>query len=215
MNDPFVKFKGGFRVGWFSGSYPFATLVVSSDKLRLIIQAFFFTSSSETYEFSPDQIVSIEQFRVIPLFFQGLRLRHVVTSYPQNLIFFSLSNPQKIYSEIVRVGFRPSASPALILPNRGIPFRWSFIVLFLIFWNFPYFLSYVMKMNNKVAGAIVTLELLVVCLVAALAPRSPFIQNVLLRPGRNIKEVSLFLKFLSYLTGFLFCLGAILVLFTS
>jgi tellurite resistance protein TehA-like permease len=209
MNNPSVKFTGGFRVGWFTGTFPFATLVVASDKISLSVRPFFFTAL-EIYEFSPEQVVSIEPYG----FMQGLRIRHVVPSYPRNIIFGPFS-PHKVYSEIVRVGFRPTASPALLLANRGMPFRLTFIVLFLILWNFPYFLSRVISMSDKTGGLIVTLEFLVVCLVSALALRSSFIQSVMLRPGRNIKEVSLFLKFLSPLAGFLFLMGMLLTFFSG
>jgi hypothetical protein len=58
MEQLLTQYQGGFRVGWLTGSHPFAKLEASPEKLTLSISPFFFVPDREIYEFTQKQVVA-------------------------------------------------------------------------------------------------------------------------------------------------------------
>lgn len=198
-----VSVTGGFRVGWFTGSTPFATLTASPRRLVLGIRPFFFVKP-EVYEFDPGQVVDLEPHTIVPFFIRELRIRHTVFDYPKSLVFCPLRDAREVAAEVRRVGFIPSASPMQMPKRDGIPLRWQPLVALAVIWNLLGVWDGALRSPLYKPGSLMLLALLMVCVGSALLPRSQFLQRIFLKPGRSVKEVGPVLPFLAYLTGFLF-----------
>jgi hypothetical protein len=92
-----LKYTGGAR---FSNSllsnatWPLAKLIIQDDKLLLNI------TFVGKYEFTKDDIITIEKYVKIPFIAWGIKINHNVATYPETLIFWSMRNPQNIINQI-------------------------------------------------------------------------------------------------------------------
>jgi hypothetical protein len=92
-----IKFRGGAQIGLVRTSWPFVTLTVSKDKLILNAPL------AGKYTFEPKDIVSIEP--VAALMTRGLKIRHRVRGYKENVEFLTFQNPQSVIDQIKAIGF--------------------------------------------------------------------------------------------------------------
>jgi hypothetical protein len=97
MQKPF-SIVGGARIGWTGFSWPLARLSATSNEL--VIKVLF-----DAYTFAPGDVVAIDRHKGI--FSRGIRIRHQVTAYPENIIFWS--NPEKAFGSIRDSGFVAAA----------------------------------------------------------------------------------------------------------
>jgi len=72
---------------------------------RLVVSVFL----SGKYEFSPQEVVAIERYTMIPIMGWGVRIVHSRSDYPQNFIFWNLAGPEPVLRGIREAGFSPSA----------------------------------------------------------------------------------------------------------
>ena len=102
-----LKFRGGAQIGRIRTSWPFVTLTVRRD--QLVLKA----PLAGNYSFGPKDIVSIEP--IAALLARGLRIRHRVDAYKENVEFLTFGDPRRILEEIKKIGFpvtdRPTSIP--------------------------------------------------------------------------------------------------------
>jgi hypothetical protein len=202
VNEPFEA-TGGARVGWTNATWPLAKLTATSNSLRVAIRIL------GDYSFTPDTVVSITRYTMIPVLGWGIQIQHSVPEYPARFIFWCLGSPDTLLAGIRDAGFQPQA-PASAIPLRtGMAFRWQAVVIAILVWNGLFLLD--MSSGRRPVPIPGPLSLLALGLVfaAGLATlRVPSIQRLILKPDRSVGEIRPILNLLLVISGFM------LVIFT-
>ena len=200
---PEVSFTGGSLIGWVNASWPLAKLSSSSTYLKLV--------SLGTYEFTPQQVVSLENYWSIPFFANGIRINHNRADYPAKMIFWCIGSRSKVFSRIKESGFSPAGQP--IVRPSGFPIRWPVVIGIVAVWNLLFLAdgSFTFPRTNM-PGKYSVLALLLVFGLSSAVRVSKRFQLLVLRPGHDVGEIASFLMLLQIVTGLLICiLGAMLV----
>jgi len=187
-----ISFTGGARVGWLNASWPFAKLKIAASKLTI--------SSLGRYDFSPEQVVTIERYGSIPILASGIRIKHNRIDYPKNIVFWCVGNRNRVLSSIEQRGFVPKGQP--VLRVSGFPIRWPIVVALVVVWNVLILLDLSLNDGPQKGiglGGLVAM-LLALGFSTALKKSSP-IQEMVLRTGHQIGEIKYFLTFLQILLG--------------
>lgn len=131
-----LKLTGGARIGMANATFPFATLSVNHNRLDLN------ASLLGNLSFSPNDVVSIEPYTFLPLIGQGIKIKHKVSSYHQNVIFWSFKNPNWIVEQINETGFLSTDNTIQLTVSDeqlqikqvqgGFPVKFQFIVFFMV-----------------------------------------------------------------------------------
>lgn len=204
--QPSFKRTGGARIGWVSASWPLAQLCATQDKLTVK------ASLLGTYTFTPQQVSAVERYVMIPVLAWGVRVRHTVPEYPQQIVFSSLGSPDGVLGGIRDAGFVPVGSSSGIPVHRGIPARWSAIFAAIIVWNVLFMLPFAGRGSADSAPNWLVLVPLIAAFGFSIGTlRSPRLQHLILKPGRNVGEIRHFLSLLACVTGLLLVVFAILV----
>jgi hypothetical protein len=204
--QPVFKVTGGAQIGWVNASWPFAQLSAAPDDLTIRSRLL------GNYAFTPEQVLAIERYMLIPVFAWGVRIRHCVAEYPQRIIFWCIGSPDKALQGIRMSGFLPSAPSFAVPARRGIAMRWTSVIGVIVGWNALFLLMSAVPKNAKSAGAglgLVPLALLFG--LSLLAPKSPALQRLILKPGRNIGELRPLLRLLTFISGLLLIVFSILI----
>ena len=191
-------------MGWVNASWPFAKLTSSSDLLAI--------TSLGRYEFTPEQVVSIEPYGSIPLLFSGIRVRHNRIDYPENVIFWCAGNRDRVLAQIEESGFEPKGQATATRPC-GFAIRWSVVVAFVVLWNLLFMLNGPFgRGQTREPGPLVFVALLLVLGFTTAVQLSVPLQRAVLREGHHIGEIKAFLLLLQMVTGLLSIgFGAILL----
>lgn len=201
-----ISITGGARIGWVNATWPLARLVASATRLRLI-------SVLGTYDFLPRDVVSLERYGSIPFFASGVRIAHAHSDYPSKIIFWYLGNPETLIEQIRGVGFLPAAPPSSETKWRGIPVRWTAILLFILIWNGLFLLDGAVRHSFVSQPGLFTLiPLLLAFLVCWGTKTSPRLQKMILRDGRSVNEIKAHLSLIQTVSGILLGIFAVLVL---
>ena len=104
------KERGGGWIGFkFQGTWPFATIELYSNKLRLKI-------AWTEVEIMLSEITSVKRIFIFPVLADGVIIKHKNRNYPSFLIFWSLLRAGKIKKEIseavLHFELRNSPTPA-------------------------------------------------------------------------------------------------------
>lgn len=94
MTELELKFTGGMRAGIWNYTFPFITIVVSSNSIQFKVLGFV------KYSFRPEQVIRFEVRK------GGLQIFHNIKEYPTFIIFWG--SGQKVFDAINKVGFHPS-----------------------------------------------------------------------------------------------------------
>jgi len=190
---------GGARIGWLRFSFPSTSLRVQKNQLVLKI------AFVGTYSFSPEQVVAIEEDTFIPFCAWGIRIRHNITTYPKYIAFKYLGGPQCLIRSIREAGFEPKATPDSIPADRGVPVRWGTLIGLVIFWNALSYLDH--RLFCESIRGILGLVGVFLLFIGSFAVRwSPFLQRIILKPGRSCDEIKAWLSLFALCSGILFVL---------
>ncbi len=203
-----MKHTGGIRIGWFHASWPFATL--SCDAKEMNIKVLF----SEEYRFSPNQVIGLEKVGSIPFLSQGVKIRHIVSEYPENIIFYwGGGDADKLIKDIHGLGFRPEATAAAAPVRDGIPVKWIVLVMLIAIWNVLFLVDRFRpsKINHNGLGLYSLLALVIVFGLSMATRFSKKVQTIILKPGRSVGEITHILSLFMLITAFMaIILGMIL-----
>ncbi|MFZ6655302.1 hypothetical protein [Undibacterium sp. TJN19] len=187
-------FTGGAHIGWMNASWPFARLNISSKRLLL--------NSFGRYEFSPEQIVSLEPYGVIPVLMSGIRIHHCHPQYPERMIFWCIGNRDKTLMRIAQSGFLPAhkvrAKPA------GLAIRWEISTAVFLLWAAMFFLDtqfHISRGGEDGPGLLRLISLLAVFAFSTAARTSGSVQERILNPGHQYGEIKPQLRFLQWTSG--------------
>jgi len=203
-----INVTGGARIGFVNASWPLAKLVTSPLGLRLACVL-------DTYDFVPGDVVSLERYGSIPLFFNGVRIVHARLDYPSKIIFWCFGSPDELISRIRAAGFMPTAKAGSEIQSRGIPFRWGAILAFILIWNGLFLLINAARhgsMNKP--GVIALAPLLFAFLIGWGTKRSVKLQKIILKDARSVNEIKSFLSLIQTVSALLLVAVAVL-LFTD
>ena len=196
MNE--VKETGGAIIGGVRMTWPFATLIVTKNKLQLN------GSIYGTFIFRPGDIVSIEPNG--KLLSSGIKINHTVDGYNTNIIFLS-GNSGELLDKIRWIGFmeNQTALPqkvedeiADIQKNGAYPLKVSASIIILLIWNGlilgnKFILPGKYDEDIPFTGIELALSFMIV-LSLLLLTVIPF-RKLLLKPGRNITSLRSFIYF--------------------
>jgi len=197
---------GGARVGWTNATWPLAKLSVSPDKLTISIGLL------GSYSFAPDEVSSVERYALIPVLGWGVRVYHCKADCPQRVIFWCLGSPDTVLQGIRDSGFLPTASGSLLPQRHGIAMRWSAIIIAVVIWNALFFLGggHSGRVPSR-PGPFMLAPLLFAFVLSVGTLKSPQLQRIILKPGRNVGEIRPFLRLLAFISGFLLVVFSILL----
>lgn len=189
-----ASFRGGARLGWVNASWPFAKLTSAADRLTI--------TSLGRYEFTPEQVVSLEPYGSLPFLSSGIRIRHNRTDYPENVIFWCVGNRNSILSRIEQSGFAPKGQAVTRI--GGFAIRWSVVVVFVVLWNLLFMLNGPFdRGQTRGPGPLVFVALLLVLGFSTAMQVSVPLQRAVLREGHHVGEIKAFLLLLQLVSGFL------------
>lgn len=92
-------FTGGARINLFNATWPFAKLRIEESGLMLKVVV------SGTFDFPKFSISSIRKHGVIPVFSDGLQIKHDIEGYPDLIVFWCLGQRERILKELKRDGY--------------------------------------------------------------------------------------------------------------
>jgi len=193
-----VSFIGGSRIGWVNATWPFAQLSADARQLRLW--------SFGTYEFAPEQVVSIEPYGLIPFFASGLRINHNRADYPEKIVFWCLGSRDSVLAQIRDAGFNARGAAAERAP--GFALRWSAIILGILVWNALFLTAQTFHTTPNTRQPVLAdvLALFVAFGISCAFAYSRNFQRLVLNPGHSIGEVKSFVVLLQLILGGL-CVG--------
>ena len=196
------KITGGARIGMASATFPFATLKVDKNELRLN------ASIIGNLSFRASDIISIEPYMFIPLIGQGIKINHKVALYHQTIIFWSFKNPEWIIQQIKETGFFSSediqeqeAKNVNLTKKQvqgGFPIKREFALLFLVVWNVLFMSDIFMKPDFQKGifiGKGTLLAVLFLTLISALLLTSNRFRTYVLKEGRGLEDIKRFALF--------------------
>jgi len=197
----FIDKRGGASIGWMNASWPLARLTASRDELR--VSATF----TQTCVFAPKDVVRIEPVGRIRFLANGLQIIHTRKDLPPKVVFWCTGSREELLKEITATGFRPAASERDVPVRGSMPFRWSFAIGVVLFWNVMFLLDLIgLQLLSGVPAAelaftgrhpLGVLSLIAMVSVSALAlalPHVPALQRLALKPGHEIAEVKPLLR---------------------
>jgi len=99
-------------LGWMNATWPLATLTVSPGGLVLAVFPL------GTVRLSPEEVTSVEPFRLLPFLAEGVRIRHTSGSLPDLVIFWYFFGRKALAREVMQClgGTKKPAS------NEGLDF---------------------------------------------------------------------------------------------
>ena len=101
--EPRTHHHGGALIGWFSTSFPFATLSATESELTLNVLF------QPTFSFVPKQVIGLKIRGFLPLVDRGIKILHNVEGYPKDLVFWH-PVPSWVIRRVHEVGFKPAGS---------------------------------------------------------------------------------------------------------
>ena len=206
-----IKKTGGARIGWANATWPFATLKVNKNKLELK------ATILGNLVFTPNDIISIEPYGLIPVFGQGIKINHRVNSYNSKVIFWTLGNPKNLINKIEQIGFLGNSSAVSEdLQNEidqtqnkgGFPIKTQAAILIVVVWNLLFsidlFKIFAKGIEGSPLGIGAKLAIGFIFTTSLLLLTSDLARKLILKEGQSIDDIKRFIYFLMFICGFLF-----------
>jgi len=187
-----VSQRGGAQVGWLNASWPLASIQITPGSLTVSVLG--------DYVFAPADVHAIESVGSIPLLSTGIRIHHTRPDYPEKIVFYGMGRDRLVQAASA-AGFR--VGEPHLQTKRGFPVRFSAVVAALLLWNGLFLLDTGGHPfgGPRKPGLLVFVALALFCAIATLVPRSPRLQQLILREGRHIGEIRGFLRFTQFIAG--------------
>ena len=195
-----IKFTGGARIGMANATWPFARLKVTKDRLDLN------ATIIGNLVFGPADITSIEPCP------GGIKINHLVPEYKDKVIFWTSKDPNEVIRQIQQTGFFDNTSRTTTQANSefikarqkqgGFPVKVPFAIGVVVIWNILFLTDFInynsegIPLGNGAIGA-----LGIVFLSSLLTLVSKDFRKIVLKEGRELKDISRFLFFLMFISG--------------
>jgi hypothetical protein len=197
---------GGARVGSTNATWPLAQLLATPDNLTLSIRLL------GNYSFTPDKVVSVERYVLIPFLGWGVQIHHCQVDCPQRVIFWCLGNPDGVLRGIRDSGFVPIGSASNFPQRSGMAIRWSAVIIGIVVWNALFVLNFYSagKISPR-PGPFILVALFLAFAISVGTLILPKLQRLILKPGREIGEIRPHLRLLAFISGFMLVTFSILL----
>lgn len=206
-----LEITGGARIGMVNATWPFATLIVTKDKLVLN------ASILGNFVFQPEDIISIDTYMMIPLLGQGIKINHRIANYNSKVIFWTIKDPSTVVNQIKQTGFLDnidetiSDADKLIIKQQqqagGFPIKKSVAIAIVILWNVLLFSDFVRFSNSDMKGIPLgigsTIAVTMLFLIALLTLISKDFSKLMLKEGKSVTDIKNFLYFIMFISGFM------------
>jgi hypothetical protein len=165
--------------------------------------------------FKPEDIISIEPYYMIPIIGQGIKINHRIPKYKEKVIFWTFKNPNEVIRQIKQTGFfdnsltteRQNDSDIIAESQKqgGFPVKIPFAIGVVVIWNILFIMDFLnfsrsgsegIPLGNGSIGA-----LGIVFLSCLLTLISKDFRRIVLKEGRELKDISRFLYFLMFISG--------------
>jgi len=204
-----LNLTGGARIGMANATWPFASLKVTNDRLDLN------ATIVGNLVFKPEDIISIEPYYMMPIIGQGIKINHRIPKYKEKVIFWTFKNPNEVIRQIKQTGFFDNSitterqNDSDIIAERqkqgGFPVKIPFAIGIVVIWNILFIMDFLnfsrsgsegIPLGNGAIGA-----LGIVFLSCLLTLISKDFRRIVLKEGRELKDISRFLYFLMFISG--------------
>lgn len=193
--------KGGILASLTKSSPVF----LFADSHRLYLRGFL-----QRYRFAPEQVVSIEEERD-----KAISIRHTRSDYPARIVFYSSIGAAEILTTIRSKGFIPSASASNMPLREGIPVRLTILIPICIVIVWSLLTGHSFGLNQLIRaqklGDWRPIPIGVIFSISAIINFFPPIQLLLLKPGRQVGEISPVLNALILISGLLGIVSILLI----
>jgi len=202
---------GGARIGRANATYPFANLYVDENMLKIN------ASLVGNLVFQPQDIISIKPYSSVPIIGRGIKILHRVENYNQHVVFWTMTDPEIVISEIKKTGFLEKTNFPLSEKDRnivqqqkqgGFPLKPFVKVLFPIIWNIlflydliPFILG---KNEGNPFGLGICSALGLLFITALLTLISEGFRKLILKEGKTLDDVKKSAIFILLISGILF-----------
>lgn len=206
-----VSLTGGARIGMANATWPFATLDVTKDRLELN------ASIIGNIVFRPEDVVSIEPYYQMPIIGQGIKINHRIPKYNEKVVFWTFKNPNEVIRQIKQTGFGTNSTiehsnqNSQVFTERqnqgGFPVKIPFAIGLVFIWNTLFIIDFINYSKNNMDGiplgngALGALGLVFLSCLLTLISKS--FRKIVLKEGRELKDISKFLYFLMFISGFM------------
>ncbi len=203
-----LKETGGARIGMVNATWPFATLLVNRNELKLN------ASIIGSFSFNPSDIIAIEPYTIIPLLGQGIRIYHRVENYNPKIIFWTFGSPEALIARIRQTGFLSNTDiistdiKQEILAAQlkgGFPIKTSAGITLVVIWNILFLSDFYKFITGKATGSPLGIGAQLAlgfafftCIGMLLS--EPF-RQLILKEGWALNERRMFLYFLMFISG--------------
>ena len=205
-----LQLTGGARIGRMNASFPFATLSVDKEKLELDV------SLLGHYVFQSSDIVSIEPYRVVPFLGEGIKINHRVANYDPKIIFWSFKRPEEVIEQIKAEGFRWDDAPKQMekieirrkQQQGGFPLKKPVVIGLIVIWNIL-LLPDILKLFLHDASDVFPVRGIMeasgfLFLFSLLSLISPGFRDLILKEGRELKDIKKMALFILFISGMMF-----------
>lgn len=202
---------GGARIGRANATYPFANLYVDENTLKIN------ASLVGNLIFQPQDIISIKPYSSVPFIGKGIKILHRVENYNQHVVFWTMTDPEFVISEIKKTGFLektnfPLTEKDLTIVQQqkqgGFPLKPFVKIVVIVVWNalFLYdFIPFFLGNNEKPpfsTGVCTALGLLFT--TALLTLISGDFRKLILKEGRTLEDIKKSAIFILLISGIMF-----------
>jgi hypothetical protein len=191
------RYRGGGRVGLMNASWPFAGLEVDAHRMR------FSGVLLGDHQLSPDDVVALEPWGLLPVFGWGVKIVHRRRDIPETLIFAHFLPPSHVIDGILSTGFRPAGraqAPVTPRANDRLPFRASVLIAVVVLWNGLFFVDFV---RGPLPGPFSLAALWLTFFLALAVHVSPVTRAAVLRRGRELGFAKNYVTLLQWVSLFL------------
>ncbi len=206
-----LEITGGARIGMVNATWPFATLIVTKDKLELN------ASILGNFVFQPEDIISIDTYMMIPLLGQGIKINHRIANYNSKVIFWTIKDPSSVVNQIKQTGFLDNIDETISDADKlnikqqqqaGVfPIKKSVSIAVIVLWNVLLFSDFVRFSNSDMKGMPLgigsTIAVAMLFLIAVLMLISKDFSKLVLKEGKSVTDIKNFLYFIMFISGFM------------
>jgi hypothetical protein len=215
MDNQFTDFKiqevketGGARIGMMNASWPFAKLQVNKNELKLNV------SIMGNLHFTPSDVISIEPYQANQLLGGGIKINHRVENYNEKVIFQGFGSSKDLISRIRQTGFLDNANtiPAdvrdeiiAMQSKGGFPIKIPAIIAIFVIWNllflsdfYKFFTGHGKGFPLGIGARSALFFMLLTCVTLLI---SEPVRKLILKEGRTINDIKVFVYFIMFITG--------------
>jgi hypothetical protein len=208
MNE--LQLTGGARIGMANATFPFATLKVNKDRLELN------ASIVGNLTFQPSDIISIEPYTMIPIFGQGIKINHTVSTYKERVIFWTFKDPNSVVRQIQETGFLNNQKMSEQKIDRtitekqaagGFPIKKGVAIGVIVVWNLLFLFDFIPFFFGSKEGILIGNGVLaavgLIFLTALLMLISEDFRRLILKEGRELDDIKKFAIFAMVISAFM------------